>query len=794
MSLVSSYALRQLRASPGFAATVVLTLGLGIGATSTLFSAVNAVVLRPLPFPGGDLLVRIRQQRMDTPVAFTSPARLADWDRLNRSFVALTGFYTEDVSETSGEFPEKLTRAFVAPRFLEVWGVAPAIGRDFTAEEFRPGGPVAVLVSDAFWRRRLHADPAAVGQRLRFGSTAATIAGVMPAAFRFPIPDVDVWWPVTLNATLANLRDATWYTVVGRLKPHVSIAAAQTDLTAVQSELAQTFPKTDARIGVAVQPLASDLVGRFSASLWLLFAAAAVLLVIAGVNVAALMLVRATDRANEFWIRTSLGAPRRALVVQVLTEAGVLAGAGMLVGLGAAGAATRIIRWYGGQFPRLDEVHVDVRVALFAILVTAGATLACSLAPLVRVLGGERASIGSGRTRTQVSGRTGLQWTFAGTQVALAVVLLSASGLLLRSLEQLARVSAGFDPAPITTFQMSGSYAETADYPRLLQRIDRTLDALRTVPGIESAATAGALPAVPGRFMTELTLAEHRADDTTKLLADNRFVSASYFDTLRIPLLAGERCRATTRATVETAVVNRQFADTYFGAASPIGYHIAASSFATTQPVLISGIVGDVREQGLDRTPGPTVYWCMAAPGPAPFFLVRTSLPPAAMTETLRRKIKEIEPGRAVFGISPLAAHIDGAYDENRVRSAVLASFAAAAVTLAFIGLYGTLSFLVTSRRRELGLRLALGATPGDIVRRFLFQALAVSASASAAGIAASAMFGRALSAMLYGVAPSDPLTISAVVILVLAGATVASLIPSARGARLEPMQVLRAD
>jgi putative ABC transport system permease protein len=213
---------------------VILTLGIGIGANGAVFSAVNAVLLRPLQFPDGNQLVRVQQQNPRTPVTLASPARLADWARLNHTFSALTGYYTEDVSETSGEFTEKLTRAFVAPHFLDVWGIAPVFGRDFSDEELRPGGPLAVLVSEAFWRRRLGADPTAIGRQLRFGTAAPVVVGVMPASFRFPIPDVDVWWPVVLNASLARVREATWYTVVGRLKPSVSAAAAQADLSTIQ--------------------------------------------------------------------------------------------------------------------------------------------------------------------------------------------------------------------------------------------------------------------------------------------------------------------------------------------------------------------------------------------------------------------------------------------------------------------------------------------------------------------------------------------------------------------------------
>jgi putative ABC transport system permease protein len=752
------------------------------------------VLLRPLPFPDGDRLVRVQQQNLKTPVTLLSPARLADWDRLNHTFVALTGFYTEDVSETSGDLPEKLTRAFVAPHFLDVWGIAPAIGRNFSEDETRPGGPLAVLVSERFWRRRLNADPSAVGQQLRFGTAAPAIVGVMPASFRFPIPDVDVWWPVTLNPSLARLREATWYTVVGRLNPRVTAAQAQTDLSTVQRQLALQYPATDAGLTVVVRPLAADLAGNLSVSLWLLFASATILLMIACVNVAGLMLVRAIDRQPEFSIRASLGASPGTLAAQVVTEAGVIAVAGTIVGLAIASGISRMTQVYAARLPRLDEMRTDWRVTLYAVAITVAVTLMCSLIPLRRVSDRRVAHAGAGGTRTEVSGAGGAQWVLVGIQVALAMLLLACGGLLVRSIQKLAEVAPGFDPSHIVTFHVSGSYAETTDFARLTRRIDRTLDALRAIPGVQAAATAGALPGVPGRFLTELTLAEGRAETEPKLVADSRYVAESYFDTVGLAILEGERCRQSSPLVVQSAVVNRTFARTYFGDVSPIGYHLKLSGFGTPDPVVIEGVVGDAREQGLDRMPSPTVYWCLAAPGPSPFFLVRTAIPPGALTETLRRRMKDLEPTRAVFGIEPLTAQLDAAYTEGRLRALVLAVFAGLAVILACVGIYGTVSYVVTSRRREIGLRRALGATSGQIVRRFLGQGIVVSSVACGAGLGASLLVTRWLSSMLYGVSPWDPITFIAAVALVLGGAVVASLVPSTRAASAEPMDALRTE
>jgi putative ABC transport system permease protein len=373
-------------------------------------------------------------------------------------------------------------------------------------------------------------------------------------------------------------------------------------------------------------------------------------------------------------------------------------------------------------------------------------------------------------------------------------VLLAGAGVLLRSFQQLGRVAPGFEVSHILTFHISGSYAETNDYPGLTQRIDRTLDALRAMPGIQEAATALMLPGVPAQYSLEVQLVEGRAESEPKLVAESRPVSASYFATMGIPLLAGDPCRD-TRGTagfaMPTALVNRSFANTYFAGTAVIGHHLRTGP-GSAGPATIRGIVGDAREQGLHRAPSPTVYWCASAPGPAPAFLVRTSGQPAAMTDTVRRKIKEIEPMRAVFDITPLEEHLADAYSENRLRMVALAAFAVTAVLLASVGLYGTLSYLVNMRRREVGLRLALGARRVQIVRRFLGQGLAMSLVACAAGLGLSAAVNRVLAGMLYGVSASDPTTLSAVAVIVLSAAALASLIPSVRGALVEPMRVLR--
>src|SRR5437868_6652682 len=357
-------AFRFIRKSPSFSITVIVTLALGIGANSAVFSAIDAILLRPLPFPNGDQLMELRQYNPKTssPRTRLAPVRLEDWNRMNSTFQAITGYYTEDNSETSGALPEKVTAAFVAPRFLQVWGDAPELGRDFRPEEEHWGGPSAVLISDQFWRRRSGGDPSALGQKLRLGDLSLTIVGVMPSSFLFPDRDVDLWVPVMLGGPFSENRYLTWYLTIGRLKRGVTLGQARANLATVQEQLGKAYPNTDGDLGVSMEPLKEATVGGARKSLWMLFGSVSLLLLIACTNIVTLLLARATQREHEISVRFSLGGPRAAIVVQLLTETFVLALGGAGLGLIVAGAAARVFRTLARDLPRVGEIRLDARV------------------------------------------------------------------------------------------------------------------------------------------------------------------------------------------------------------------------------------------------------------------------------------------------------------------------------------------------------------------------------------------------------------------------------------------------
>jgi putative ABC transport system permease protein len=785
-------AFRFIRKSPTFSITVILTLALAIGANSAVFSAIDAILLKPLPFPEADQLVRVDQYNPKTssPFHLVAPIRLEDWNSLNSTFQALTGYYPEDVSESTGPLPEKVTRVWVSPRFFQVWAVMPALGREFTHEEETLNGPAAVLISDRFWRRRFNAEPNIVGQNLRLEGHLTPIVGVMPPSFLFPNREADLWCPIPAGLSYGPARENNWFTVIGRLKPGVTVAQARANLATVQAQLGRQFPKTDANLSVGIEPLKETTIADSRRSLWLLFDSVTLLLLIACTNIVALLLSRAAQRQHEISVRFSLGAPRGALIAQLLTETFLLALIGSVLGLFLASAASDIFRSLAGQLPRVEEIHLDSRIVLYSLACSVVVTLLCGLFPAIR---GTRRSLSGSlaqSSRSQVSGRNPLQWLLVGIQVALAVTLLAGAGLLLRSFQQLGRVTPGFDAAHMLTFQLSMNYGETADMKKLRQFTDRILETLRATPGAEAAAISVGVPGVPFQYQTELKLIEGRSESEPKLIAYNRLVSASYFATMRIPLLAGEVCRETDGP--PSVVVNRAFADAYFPGSSVIGHHLQPLNFGYSGPAAIVGISSDAREAGLDQQPVPSVYWCAPIAEPGTYFLVRTHNAPMTMAETMRKQIHEIDPARSVYDFAPLEQRFSDALAENRLRTILLSFFAATALSLACVGLYGTLSYNVNVRQREVGLRLALGALRGQIVKQFLWQGLAVCVLGCLAGFALAAASTRVLAGLLYGVSPTDLPTLSAVILLVLAVAAIACLLPSIRASRVEPMQVLR--
>ena len=805
------YAMRSLKATPSFSLTVIITLTLGIGANTAVFSAIDAVLLRPLPFPNSDRLLVLHEYRpkRKSPESFVAPARLEDWNRLNSTFQGISGYYTEDTTDsTSGYYaedskdsagppPTKIKRAFVAPRFLQVMGISPALGHDFTSadEQFIGSAPPTVLISYRFWRDHFHSDPGAIGKPLLAGKTSATVIGVLPLGFSFPDDKVELWYLVPPSAPYARDRRNTWYTAIGRLKPDITESQAKANLDIVQNQLKQQFPATDADLTVALLPLKETTVGSSRASLWLLFGAVSILLLIACTNVSALVLARGMEREREFSLRSSLGASRLTLMAQVLMETLLLAVAGTFAGLAIAAASAKVFGALAKSIPRIGEITLDWRLFLYTAACAIFVTLLSGLFPAFRASLASPAGALARGGRAQISGgRRPAQWILVGIQVALAVCLLSGAGLLLRSFQALAKVSPGFDATHVLAFRLTGSYAETADIPKLKQGMNRTLETLRALPGVQAVAASLTLPGVPFKFPGELASPDSAFDPTLKITAENRYVSDGYFATMNIPIVAGAPCDQHSEGT--GAVVNRSFVSAYYGGGTdPIGHHLNVQPNPyNSPPSTILGIAADARESGINQEPVPTVYWCGSPIDPSRAYLLRTSGDPSDLASTVRQTLHGIEPSRAVYDLAPLSSHLSDAFAEVQLRTLLLTLFAATALSLACVGLYGTMTYFVTTRRREIGVRIALGARRAQVGLRFIARGLAVAALGVAAGLMITTWSAKFLSGMLYNIQTNDGTALIAATLAMLTVALLASAIPAIRAARVDPMQVIREE
>jgi putative ABC transport system permease protein len=784
---------RGLVRRPTFFLAVVFTMALGIGANSAIFSVIDAVLLKPLPYPGGDRLMALFESspRLKVPRGPVAPPRLEEWSRMNQTFAGITGAYTENRAETSGALPEKLVCARVAPRFFSVLGTPALVGRGFGPDEEVANGPMAAVISERLWKRRFHSDPQAVGQVLRLLDRSFPIVGVLPDSFRFPADDVDVWLPAKLPAIAQTQRELRIFSAIGRIKEGITPAAAQADLAAVQGRLALDFPATDGKWSVVLDPLKDERVGGVAKSLWVLFGAVSLVLLIACANVACLLLAQASRREREIAVRFAIGARRAQVVSGLLLEAICAAAPGALLGLLMAVWGADWFRHTAARLPRADEIHLDWRIVLFTLSVTLATALLFGLVPALQATRSGTAGTLAAGSRTQVGGRQRLLRTLVSAQIALAIVLLVGAGLLIRTLSQLGQTPLGFRPDNVLALRISASFDEKRDMKRVQQRLYNTLEALGAMPGVEAAALSVSPPGGGEEYPQQFGIVGKDSESRgQQMFADFQSVSPSYFQVLGIPLLAGETCRLSMDGkTTPPVMVNRSLVDRFMGGMNPVQQRISAGSYSFA----ISGILSDVRDHGYAKDPRPTVYFC-EMPGffPDPEFLVKTAADPVTLVESVRRRMQALEPNRGVYDTKPLTAYLSSTLAEKRFQSMLLSLFGATALLLAIVGLYGVTSFFVSQRSREIGLRAALGAQPGQILAHVFRQGAVMTGAGVVAGLAAAAFLSKSIASLLFGIAPIDPITFAVVPVLLTMVAAAAIWAPARRAMKVEPTEALR--
>ena len=794
---------RALARRPLFTAATLLTMTAGIGVTTAVFSIVDRVLIRPLPFPDGDQLVSVyeaspsRQER----TSLVAPARLADWNRLTRTFEVISGSYSESITDTSGAEPERLEGRRVMPRFFEVFGMAPLAGRTFVADEERFGGATAAVISEPFWTRRFGRSPGAIGQRLTIAGKAYTIVGVMPRAFTSGLErtalrtaiSIDIWIPGQLAPQLLSIREARFLGGVARMRHGVTLAQARSDLARVQRQLGEQYPKTDKDWGTMVLDLKEVRVGEYRRALVLIFGAVALLLLIAVANVAGLMLVQLRRRSVEFAIRSAIGASHRQVVMVVMREIVILAIAGGAGGMLGAWWLTNAIAT-GLTIPRVSEVTIDWPALLFAAAVTVLAAAAFGLVPTVYAMRRRLATLLSSAGRGVSGGRYRLQGALVVAQIALSVVLTGAAALLVRSYTALSTVPSGFNSANMLTFHVGAAWDE--DRTRIGQLQEQLVEQLQQLPGVRAAGFTNFFPATGATLRNQVRVEGLAGPDADgNLTVGTRTVTPGYLKALQVPLVAGGWCpEVRTGPTAQrTAMVNARFVEVYAGGQNLIGRNLIMAQDQSSWRIVAT--VGNMLEDGPAAPAAPYVYLCMPAGSwPDPEYVVRADGDPRVLMTSMRQLVRSLDSARPVFGVRRVDEIIGTSLDQPRLNARLLTVFAGAALALGAVGLYGLLTLLIADRRREFGVRIALGASRGDLVRLVLAGAGRLIVLGMAGGLILTFMASQVLQTLLFGVTAHDPRALATSMLALAIVSALAIAIPARQAATIDPIEAIRGE
>ena len=797
------YALRSLRKSPGFAITAILSLALGLGASTAIFSIADGLLLRPLPYRNPAQLMMLWEAERTGGVKnnVISPGNYFDWKTGNTVFDSMAAFHEKPAVLTYGSHSEELGNQAMSAELLPMLGVTPIRGRLFTRDEDTAAGHSAsvVLISYRVWQSWFGADPKIIGRQVQVNSTPRTIIGVMPPDFYFRNRAIDLWEPLGLDAA-ENYRahQGRWMLAIGRLKPAVTPAQAQAQMTAIAQRLSAAYPAFDKNWTVNVEPLRESLAREVRRSLLILLGAVGLLLGVACANVANLLLARFASRRQEMAVRASLGASRWRIIRQVLTESLLLAVAGGLLGaVFARWAIAGLLQLTPQTLTQSAHITVDARVFLFSVILSILTAVVFGLGPsLINSHIRPASALTSGSRSTTSSGRF-RRWLVTA-EVALSIMLLAGAGLLFRSLVHLQQVDPGLDASGVLTFRITLPPVHYRVVAQRRQFFDRALQEIRRQPGVESASAVSYLPFTGIGAGTSVSIAGRpKPLPGEQLSGVIRSVTPGYFRTLGIPL---ERGRDFTDAdNSERApyrfIVNQAFARKYFANQDPLGQSISADMADENPFGEIIGVVGNVKEQSVDKDPMPTVYYIYShLPYAAMNVVVRSQGNPLALAVPVRRIIRNIDFAQPIAEIQTLPELLGQTFARERFSALLLTAFSLAALLLASVGIYGVLAYSVAERSREIGVRVALGAEPDRILKLVLAAGLRLVALGMVAGVAGALLLSGFLKSLLFGVTPQDPVTFLVAPALFFLVALLAASVPALRAARLDPMTVLRAQ
>lgn len=810
------YAWRRLRRAPAFTITAAIVLTIGIGATTAAFSIINGVLLRPLPYAHADQLMDLSHS---TVVAGAGHLQQSDGTFLlyQRHATAFDGIaaYREygmnlGILGSSSAEAKRISTTGVSASLLNVLGVVPARGRGFVTADDQKDSPHVVILSDGLWRRSFGGVNDIVGQRVLLDGREAEVIGVMPPSFHFPSSDVEAWEPLRFDP--AHTQTGSFnYSAIGRLKPNMTPQAAAAEMTRLLPHVLDEFPDnipkemwTQAKFQGVVTPLRDTIIGDVSRMLWILFGAVGLVLLVACANVANLFLVRAEGRQRELAVRTALGAGRASLVSQYLNESLLLSLAGGILGLVLAYFGVHVLSTLPGMnLPRLSEAGVDARVVAFSAVVTVLSAAAVSLLPLLRT---RRIAISSvlkesGRSATTGADRQRARGVFVIAQVALALVLIAASGLMARSFARLRNVSPGFDEKNVIAMRLSLPTVRYASTASRTQFYDQLLSQVKALPGVQSAALTTWLPLSSDNNTSITEIEDHPAPPNTVPPAHEHVSATSaYLATMRTPVLSGRTFEPASDARpIAEAMVSRSFAEHYWKGGSALGKRIRPSIDGPWFTIV--GVVGDVHLRTLDKPAEEAIYFPMVTPDRDTAYaerymslLVRTATSGTPISQSIRRIVHNLDPALPTYGERSMSDVVDAATARTRFTMLLLGLASAIALVLGAVGIYGVMAYGVSVRQREIGVRMALGARPGDVSWMISRQGMLLAGVGIAIGLGASVALTRFLRGLLYDVSPMDPVALIGAAVSLLAVTLLASWLPARRAAAVDPANALRSD
>jgi predicted permease len=807
------HAARRLLRSPGLTVTAVLSLTLGIGANTAIFSVVHGVLIEPLPYPDSNRLVGVWHDDVDNGKWGHARIAYLFYRNNNRAFQDMGIFYSSSASLTGGDTPEEVPATVVSASMFDVLEVRPELGRGFLEDDERPGAESTVVLGHRLWVRRYAGDEDIIGQTIRVDGSAHTVIGVMPQGFLFPSEDTQIWLPMEIDR--ANPDRSYWNSIaIARLAPGVDVATAQADMQALAGRLYEAYPDPEAakagfaelHISAIVHPFKDDIVGDVSGALFILLGSVGCVLLIACANVANLFLAHAEGRQHEVAVRTALGADRGAIALYFTSESTILALAGGALGLALAQATTpAILALAPEQIPRMEGVGLDGPVLLFTLAVSILSSLLFGLMPMFKRVPNPAAAMQSGGYRMAGGpGHRQARNALAVVQLTLALMLMAGSGLMVRSFQKIRSIEPGFDAAGVLTMELHLSGAGDTDHAETVAFYQRVLELTRALPGVDAAGATSGLPlnddgAMLGHSFEDFPL----GPDEFVPNYSTQFLVPGYLETLRIPLVSGRTFdRRDLDGTTRAVMVSAPLAERLWPDQNPIGKRLTPNRFDVTGVWYdIVGVVGAVRQAGLEEPATEIIYYPLMplhfATEADPIFFtslslaVRTSVPPSSLIGPVSAAVRSIETDVPLTSIRTMEEIVTRASARTAFSMALLVIAAGVALALGVVGLYGVISYMVSRRTREIGIRMALGADRGRVSRMVLRQGLGVAVVGIALGLAGAVAVTRLLGSMLYEVSATDPVTLAVVSVLLLAVAMIASYVPARRAARVDVVEAV---